>query len=114
MAIKSQDKELLDKFGPCAYLHYHKFHKSQPGWMVMRQYKVQALLEKLKPIIEEGSGDCKKIFRQHPYSIWDNYFINNKITNWMGVEVFGGVMTCRRDQLPDNIPGGWLSKMGRQ
>eukprot|EP00957_Ditylum_brightwellii_P030714 2327244-Ditylum_brightwellii.AAC.1 len=30
--------------------------------------------------------------------------------NWMCAEGFGGIMTCRRDWLPGEIPGEYLHK----
>eukprot|EP00957_Ditylum_brightwellii_P035090 2660492-Ditylum_brightwellii.AAC.1 len=59
-------------------------------------------------MIEGEDGDCKKVFRQQPYSTWDDYFSGNRIMNWVGTEGFGGVITCKRDLLPENIPGKYL------
>eukprot|EP00957_Ditylum_brightwellii_P018962 1426774-Ditylum_brightwellii.AAC.1 len=71
----------------------------------MGQYEVRAVLEQLKPMIQGETGDCRKIFTKHPCSTWDNYFSGDRIMDWMGSEGFGGVMTCKRDHLPGNIPG---------
>eukprot|EP00957_Ditylum_brightwellii_P122466 9338624-Ditylum_brightwellii.AAC.1 len=76
----------------------------------MGQYEVRVVLEQLKPTIQEEAGNCRKIVTKHPCSTWDNYFNDNRIMDWMGSEGFGGVMTCRRDCLPDDIPGEYLYK----
>eukprot|EP00957_Ditylum_brightwellii_P076689 5829329-Ditylum_brightwellii.AAC.1 len=69
----------VSRVRPRAYLHCHKLHKLSPGWTVMGQYEVRAVLEQLKPTIQGKAGDCKKVFTKHPCSIWDNYFSSTRI-----------------------------------
>eukprot|EP00957_Ditylum_brightwellii_P050876 3858523-Ditylum_brightwellii.AAC.1 len=61
-------------------------------------------------MIQGEAGDCKKIFDKRPCSTWDNYFGGNRLMDWMGIEGFGDVMTCRRDHLSGDIPGEYLYK----
>eukprot|EP00957_Ditylum_brightwellii_P021135 1593164-Ditylum_brightwellii.AAC.1 len=61
-------------------------------------------------MIQGEAGDCKKIFTKHPCSTWDKYFSSDRIMDWMGSEGFGGIMICRRNRLPGDIPGEYLHK----
>eukprot|EP00957_Ditylum_brightwellii_P082081 6241530-Ditylum_brightwellii.AAC.1 len=76
----------------------------------MSQYKVRAVLEQLKPMIQGEAGDCREILIKHSCSIWDDYFSSNRIMDWIGGERFGSVMTCTKDHLPGDTPGEYLHK----
>jgi hypothetical protein len=51
-----------------------------------------------------------KLFKEHPHMTWDNFFSGDNIMEWLGKEGFGATMTCRRDRLPNDIPGENLHK----
>ena len=46
-----------------------------------------------------------------PHITMDNYFIGEKILNWIGKNGFASTMTCRRDRLPPTVPANNWHKL---
>ena len=69
------------------------------GWNVWGNLDVKEIMEVMKLMVEGEEGGERKIFREHPHSIWDNYFSGDHIMDWLGVNGFGDFITCKRDQL---------------
>ena len=60
--------------------------------------------------MEKEAGETRKVFRDKPHTTWDNYFSGDRVMNWLGENGFGATMTCRRDRLPNGVPGHYLHK----
>ena len=70
-------------------------------------------MEVINLVVEVEEVDKRKIFREHPYSTWKNYFSENQIMNWLGGNGFVATIACRRDWFPGEIEGHYLHKKDR-
>ena len=57
----------------CIYC-IHKLQRNPPGCTVMGNIEVKNLMEGQNPIIQ-GENRYRKIFKEHPHSTFDKYFI---------------------------------------
>ena len=58
-------------------------------------------------------GSTKNLFRAKPHTTWDNFFSGDIVMDWMGQNVFGDTMMCRRDRLPSGVPNQYLHLKNR-
>ena len=81
---------------PRAYLHCHKLHHN-PLKMASGPNECRIFLEKISGMVESAPGNKKKIFREKPHTVWDNYFSGGVIYDWIGKNGFSCTTTCCRD-----------------
>ena len=94
---------------PLAYIPGQNLHRNPLGWTVMGNSEVNNIMKDWNTSIQ-GEGEDRKIFKDSPHSTFGNYFSEEKVTDWLGSEGFGGTFSCRRDRLPPDIPAWHLQK----
>ena len=62
------------------------------------------MLDAIKLMVDGEPGLTKKLYSQMPHSTWVNPFSGDNIMDYAGEHGFGLTMTCRRDQLPKDVP----------
>ena len=94
-------------FRPRAYQHRHKLHKMPTTVNLTRQgsrefHDIASMI--LKMVIQDPSPpDVKQIFRAKPCFTVDNYFIDDTILNWIGMNGLSAIGTNARNVLPKDI-----------
>ena len=94
----------VHRFRVYAYIHRHKCHQGWPEWCKKQgPTEVRILLEEVESLMKRG-----KLWDKKPHSTWENHFSGDEIMEWMGKNGFGGLMTCRRDRLPKDVPSHYF------
>ena len=105
-----------DHIRPRAYVHRHKCH--QKKFNIAGQNEVHMIWEKIKRLVVDEEDrenvnpllSVRPIFREKPHFTWDNYFSGQAIMDYAAEEGFGMTSTCRRDRLPQGVPGKYFHK----
>ena len=99
---------------PRAYMHRQKMHEMRIGWTAAGPLEGRRVMEGVsKMVIDEEDavqGETRKVFREKPHTIWDNYFSGDPVMDWLGQNEFGATMACWRDRLPSGVPNQYLHK----
>jgi len=103
---------------PRAYVHRHKLHVYPPGFTREGCSELHQMLSKLKKMViseDDPPGTPqlhtpKRIYRNRPTVSADNYFIDDKMSAWIGENLFGIVATTPRNFLPKDIKHQYLQK----
>ena len=97
---------------PRAYRHRRSLQPRDLPLTTEGEMEIKSMMDQLQPMcFGEGrtrNTDAKVIFKKKPIFIADNYFSGDNICAEVGRRGFGALFTCRRDQLPKDIPIQYL------
>ncbi len=91
-----------------AWTSRHKFFEIKSPFKAMGPAEVVCLMDIIKPLVKgapkEPNDKRRQIFKEHVHVAMDNFFSGDKVLRFLGEGGWKATMTCRRDQLPKEVP----------
>ena len=90
----------------CGVYHRHRSNKKCDGFTKQGPSEIRNLLEKFV----EPEVKVDGLWEEKPHVTADNYFTDDHLLNWMGVNKYGYCATTARNKLPSDINDKYLHK----